>query len=64
MLDMYGYAVDALHHTPNDVERSVQTVPGNPASAQSVVEYEHVFGVPDNVPDNGATALIILYVPA
>ena len=42
MLDMYGYAVDALHHTPNDAgERSVHSVPGNPASAQRVPEDEH-----------------------
>ena len=41
MLEMYGYAIDALHHTPNDVERSVHTVPGNPASAHRVVEDEH-----------------------
>ena len=45
MLDMYGYAVDALHHTPNEAERSVQTVPGSPASAHRVVELEHFFGI-------------------
>ena len=38
MLEMYGCVVDALHHTPNDVERSVHVVPGSPASAHSVVE--------------------------
>ena len=41
MLEMYGYSVDALHHTPSDAERSVHTVPGNPMSAQSVAEDEH-----------------------
>ena len=41
MLDMYGYAMDALHHTPNDVERSVHVVPGSPASAQSVADDGH-----------------------
>ena len=41
MLDMYGYAIDALHHTPNDVERSVHVVPGSPASEHNVAEDEH-----------------------
>ena len=47
MLDMYGYAMDALHHTPNDVERSVHVVPGSPASAQSVADDGHNCGVCD-----------------
>ena len=41
MLDMYGYAMDALHHTPNDVERSVHVVPGSPASGHNVGDDEH-----------------------
>ena len=41
MRDMYGYAMEALHHTPDAVERSVHVVPGSPASAQSVVDDEH-----------------------
>ena len=42
MLKMYGYIVDALHHTPSDTERSLHVVPGSHASAQSVVEEEHI----------------------
>ena len=41
ILDIYGYVVEALHHTPNEVERSEHVVPGNPASAQRLVENEH-----------------------
>ena len=42
MLDMYGYVMEVLHNTPNDVERSVHVVPGgNPASAHSVADDEH-----------------------
>ena len=41
MLDMYGYAMEALHHTPNDVERSVHVVPGSPASGHNVADDEH-----------------------
>ena len=41
MLDMYGYAMDALHHTPNDVERSAHVVPGSPASGHNVADDEH-----------------------
>ena len=45
MLDINGYVVDALHHTPSDVgERSVQIEPGNPASGQSETEFEHNCG--------------------
>ena len=46
MLEMYGYVVDALHHTPNDVDLSVQTVPCNPASAQRVDDDEHSCELP------------------
>ena len=41
MLDMYGYVMEALHHTPNDVERSVHVVPGSSASAHTVADDEH-----------------------
>ena len=41
MLDMYGYAMDALHHTPNDVGRSLQVVPGSSASGHNVADDEH-----------------------
>ena len=39
MLEMYGYAVDALHHTPRDAGvRSEHVVPGKSASAHIVDE--------------------------
>lgn len=41
ILEMYGYAVDTLHHTPSDAERSVHVLPSNPASEHSVAEDEH-----------------------
>ena len=47
ILDMYGYAVDALHHTPSDADvRPVHVVPGNPASAQRVDDDEHSCELP------------------
>ena len=41
MLDMYGYVMEALHHTPNDVGRLLQVVPGSPASTHNDVDDEH-----------------------
>ena len=38
---MYGWAVEALHHTPREAERSVHVEPGTPLSAQRVLEEEH-----------------------
>ena len=41
MLDMDGYVMEALHHTPDDGERSLQIVAGSPASEHSVSDDEH-----------------------
>ena len=42
MLDMYGYAMDALHHTPSvEGVRSVHVVPGSPVSGHNVGDDEH-----------------------
>ena len=45
MLDMYGYAMEALHHTPNDVGRLLHVVPGSPASGHNVADDGHNWGV-------------------